>query len=134
MTFGVYICPGMNRCPRITRSEGTCGGRNSPPLPTLVFSDVDTPVIYQALHGFSDASSVAYGAVIYLRRVHADRLTTVTLVITKARVLPLKPITTPKAELLAAHLLAKQIVKTASVLDIPTASLYAWSDSEIVLH
>ncbi len=98
------------------------------------FSDVDTPVIYQALHGFSDASSVAYGAVIYLRRVHADRLTTVTLVIAKARVLPLKPITTPKAELLAAHLLAKLIVKTASVLDIPTASLYAWSDSEIVLH
>ncbi len=95
---------------------------------------MDTPVIYQALHGFSDASSVAYGAVIYLRRVYADRLTTVTLVIAKARVLPLKPITTPKAELLAAHLLAKLIVKTASVLDIPTASLYAWSDSEIVLH
>ncbi len=98
------------------------------------FSDVDNPVIYQALHGFSDASSVAYGAVVYLRRVHSDNLTTVTLVVAKARVLPLKPVTIPKAELLAAHLLTKLIVKTADVLDISTSGLYAWSDSEIVLH
>ncbi len=28
---------GMKRCPRITRSDGTCSGRTSPPLPTLAF-------------------------------------------------------------------------------------------------
>ncbi len=46
-----------------------------------------------------------YGAAIYLRRVHADNTTTVTLVTAKARVLPLKCITIPKAELLAALLM-----------------------------
>ena len=97
-------------------------------------STSDSPVLFQALHGFSDASSVAYGAAIYLRRVHSDNVTSVTLVVAKARVLPLKQITIPKAELLAAHLLSRLLLKTAAILDIPLSNLHAWSDSEIVLH
>jgi len=53
----------------------------------------DIPVIFQALHGYSDASAVAYGAAVYIRWIHSDNSTSVTLVTAKARVLPLKLIT-----------------------------------------
>ncbi len=94
----------------------------------------DHPVLFQALHGFADASSYAYGAAVYIRRVHADNSTTVSLVTAKARVLPLKPVTIPKAELLAALLLTNLLDKVANMLYIPVSSIHAWSDSEIVLH
>ncbi len=84
-----------------------------------------------SLHGFCDASSVAYGAAVYLR-THGSTHTT--LVIAKAHVLSVKPITIPRAELLGAHLLAKLLSHTCSVLAIPSGLVHAWTDSEIVLH
>ncbi len=86
------------------------------------------------LHGFCDASSRAYGASIYLRNPTQDGTASVTLLTAKARVLPVKPVTIPKAELLGAHLLAKMVRHTAAVLDIPCCRIHAWTDSEIVLH
>ncbi len=97
-------------------------------------SNSDSPTMFQSLHGFADASSYAYGAAVYVRRVHLDNTTTVTLVTAKARALPIKHITIPKAELLAALLMVRLLVRTAKLLDVPIASLHAWSDSEIVLH
>ncbi len=90
--------------------------------------------VFQSLHGFCDASSVAYGAAIYLRTVSKDGTTSTTLVIAKARVLPVKPITIPRAELLGAHLLARMLSHTSSLLEIPPSQVYAWTDSEIVLY
>ena len=91
-------------------------------------------VVYTSLHGFSDASTVAYGVSIYVRSVLDDGSVSVTLVAGKARVLPVRPVTIPKAELLGAHLLAKMLSHTADVLSIPLADVYAWTDSEIVLY
>ncbi len=51
-----------------------------------------SPVILTSLHGFSDASNKAYGAVIYMRQIHEDATISVSLVMAKARVAPLKPI------------------------------------------
>ncbi len=67
----------------------------------------DKTVQYTSLHGFSDASNQAYGAAVYLRQVHEDTFVSVSLVFARARVSPLKTITIPRAELLAAHMLAK---------------------------
>ncbi len=97
-------------------------------------STYDQPIMFRALHGFTDTSSYAYGAAIYLRHVHSDNTITVTLVTAKAKVLPIKPITIPKAELLAAHLMVCLLSKTAKLLHVPGHCLHAWSDSEIVLH
>ncbi len=91
-------------------------------------------VVYTSLHGFSDASTVAYGVSIYVRSVLDDGSVSVTLVAGKARVLPVRPVTIPKAELLGAHLLAKMLSHTADVLSIPPADVYAWTDSEMVLY
>ncbi len=88
----------------------------------------------EELHGFCDASSYAYGVSIYLRASSPDGSIHVSLVTAKSRVLPVKPVTIPKAELLGAHLLARLLSHTSSVMDIPLGQIHAWSDSEIVLH
>ncbi len=63
--------------------------------------------------------------------MHEDASISVSLVISKARVVPLKPLTTPRAELVAAYLLAKLLDYTSQLLHIP--DIYAWTDSFIVL-
>ncbi len=85
------------------------------------------------LHGFSDASTKAYGAVIYLRAVYSDSSTSVTLVTAKSRVTPVKPETIPRLEFTADLMLARLVKATASDLDISLDNCYAWTDSSIVL-
>ncbi len=97
-------------------------------------SPSQSSTVFQSLHGFCDASSVAYGVAIYLRTVSESGSISTTLVIAKARVLPVKPITIPRAELLGAHLLAKMLSHTSLLLEIPPSQVFAWSDSEIVLY
>lgn len=59
------------------------------------------------LIGFSDGSSVGHGAAIYLRCVIGNQVT-IQLVKARSKVNPIKPqLTIPRAELQAAHLLAK---------------------------
>ena len=82
----------------------------------------DVPSISRSLHGFSDASTTAYGAAVYLRTVHEDATVTVTLITSKARVAPLKATTIPRMELIAAYLLAKLISSVSFDLNIPTDS------------
>ncbi len=88
-------------------------------------------VVSQTLHGFADASQEAYGAVVYIQQTHDDGSSSTAIVIAKARVLPLKGLTIPRAELSAAFTLAKLMNYCSSILNIQ--ALTAWSDSSIVL-
>ncbi len=101
------------------------------PIPRRYFTG---PTAFLSLHGFSDASTLAYGAVVYLRAVQVDGSIHTALVTAKARVLPVRHITIPKAELLGAHLLAKLLATTATSLNVELNNVFAWSDSMIVLH
>ncbi|XP_066592980.1 uncharacterized protein [Prorops nasuta] len=85
------------------------------------------------IHGFSDASSRAYAAVVYLRLpISAERFT-VTLLIAKAKVSPIKTMSIPNLELAAAALLTK-LIKYVQQLDfLKELPVYAWTDSQIVL-
>lgn len=90
------------------------------------------------LHGFSDASDLAYGACLYTRGVFPDGSVRMNLICSKSRILPKKKakekaITTPRAELLAALLLAKLIVKFLDATELEFSSINLWSDSRIVL-
>eukprot|EP00795_Rhopilema_esculentum_P011404 gene11404-21602_t len=54
------------------------------------------------LHGFSDASSIAFGAAVYIRVVKKSGKISVDLVAAKTRLVPLKSDTIPRLELMAA--------------------------------
>ena len=64
-------------------------------------------------HVYRDATDLAYGAVCYLRLVHDDDEITTQLVMSNAKVAPLKIMIIPRLELLAA-VLCVQIGKTVS--------------------
>ena len=97
-------------------------------LPRCYYSE--EPALTMQLHGFSDASEAAYSAVVYLR---ADSHTSCRLVMSKTKVAPVKTLTIPRLELCGASLLAKILTTTREALEIPLESVYAWSDSSIVL-
>ena len=88
-------------------------------------------ILSQSLHGFADTSQDAYRAVVYLLRQYGDSTITASIVIAKARVMPLKTMTIPRAELTAAYLLAKLLRHISNRLQIN--DITAWSDSSVTL-
>lgn len=85
------------------------------------------------LHGFADASSVAYAAVAYVRVIDQDDDVHVTMIAAKTKVAPLKQLTIPRLELCGAVLLAKLLHELSILLKIPMNKTYAWTDSMVVL-
>lgn len=86
-----------------------------------------SPVIQ--LHHFSDASELAYGAVSYIRMNNESRL-----VMSKARLAPIKLITIPRLELLAAVTATELDQHIKHHLEMPIDETFFWTDSTIVLH
>ena len=84
------------------------------------------------LHGFADASTLAYGAVVYLK-VNTTEGTRITLLASKTRVAPVKEITVPRLELSAADLLSKLFAHVRKILEVENLPCICWSDSTIVL-
>ena len=95
------------------------------PRPLIV---TDKTVLEIQLHGFSDASSVAYGGVVYVRTLYADTSVTVSLLMSKTRVTPLKTSTIPRLELCAAVLTTKLLKASAEDLGIDTSRVFVWTD------
>lgn len=85
------------------------------------------------LHGYSDASQMAYAAVVYLRTVKDDGTIHVKLVTAKTRVAPIKTISVPRLELCGAVMLTKLLREVAEHLDIQQKDIHAYTDSSIVL-
>ena len=90
-------------------------------------------VVESTLHHFSDASEYGYGQVSYLRLVDNTGRIHCSLVIGKARVAPLKCMTMPRMELVAATLSVKISVLLKKELQIPIKKEMFWTDSEVVL-
>ena len=91
-------------------------------------------IVKGELHCFSDASSTAYGACVYLRLVNELGEATTTLVFAKSRVAPSNITTIPRLELQAA-VLATSLVNFVKELlhNITINSTYYYTDSQIVL-
>ncbi|XP_062713540.1 uncharacterized protein LOC134283957 [Aedes albopictus] len=89
------------------------------------------PVRYE-IHGFADASSVAYGACLYIRVITQDGVK-VSLVCSKSKVVPIKGLTIPRSELCAALLLVRLFLKVYPAVKMEFESVHFWSDSQIVL-
>ncbi|XP_074648976.1 uncharacterized protein LOC141904297 [Tubulanus polymorphus] len=94
------------------------------------FEESDRRSDYE-IHAFGDSSKEAYGSVVYLRN-----LTDTSLVMVKTRVAPVKELTIPQLELLAALTAARLItyVYRALASKINISKTILWSDNQIVLH
>lgn len=86
------------------------------------------------LIGFSDASELAYAAVVYGRSVDSNGQINVTLIAAKTKVAPIQQVTLPRLELNAAVLLTTLMKKISSALSHLDLDLYAWTDSTVVLE
>ncbi|XP_030844157.1 uncharacterized protein LOC100890944 [Strongylocentrotus purpuratus] len=85
------------------------------------------------LHHFSDASTTGYGECTYLRLTNDEGKVHCTLLMGKARVVPLKPITVPRLELTAAVV----SVRVSAFLQrefVPSdTEEFYWTDSNVVM-
>ncbi|GFX48215.1 integrase catalytic domain-containing protein [Trichonephila clavipes] len=98
-------------------------------VPRWVILTADNTV---ELHGFADASSLAYAAAIYCRQKHKGKIK-VQLLVSKTKVAPFKQVSIPRLELCGAHLLSKLFKSVLRTLKHYTFDVFAWTDSKIVL-
>ena len=109
----------------------------------LHLSEIDIPRCYKPtdfgelkkaeLHNFSDASLEGYGQCSYLRLIDVDGKVSSSLVMSKARVTPSKPVTVPRLELSAALISAKVGTFLADELDFKNLVQFYYTDSKVVL-
>ena len=97
------------------------------------YSPVGFSVSSMQLHGFSDASEEAYAAVVYLRLVDSNGKVHTAIVMSKTRVSPIKRLSIPRLELCGAQLLTKLLCHVKKTLNVPVTSVFAWTDSTVVL-
>ena len=85
-------------------------------VPSCYYESCRQPVSFE-LHGFSDASSIVYGAVVYLRIVYRDGKTSLVIVASKTCVAPIKAQIIPRLELLAAVILTRLVATLKKSLE-----------------
>lgn len=102
-------------------------------IPRAYFSPSLTSAQISNIYIFTDASTKAYGAVVYLSKANQT-----CLAMSKSRVAPVKSVTLPKLELMAAVMgtrLAKFIQSSITRhRHDPPIRIHLWTDSQIVLH
>ena len=89
----------------------------------------DSRMTHPTIHCFADASQQAYGAVVFFTENNQ-----VSFVIAKAHMAPLKSITIPRLELMAAMVATCLIHFVLKAIPFDDSLIYIWSDSQIVLH
>ncbi len=99
-------------------------------IPRFVFQD---NVIAVFLEGFADASTVGFGACVYLKTISQQGKITISLMCSRSRVAPMKPLTVPRLELSACLLLSKLVTKTSSAIKIDLDGINLYTDSTIAL-
>ncbi|XP_066583786.1 uncharacterized protein [Prorops nasuta] len=94
---------------------------------------VDDSVSIQ-IHGFCDASQFGYGACIYIRSIDNKGHIQSHLLCGKSRVIPVKGMTIPRAELSGALVLARLVNDIRTTLILQIDQIFLWCDSTITLH
>jgi len=115
---------------QINNATSTFNQLNKVPIPRYV----RVHNLFSRLLLFCDASSKAYGAVIYFSNMNEkNECVRQNLLISKCRVVPNKSLTIPKIELSSALLGAKLLKYCLSELD-PVDDYLAFSDSHVTLY
>ncbi|XP_055714973.1 uncharacterized protein LOC129809183 [Phlebotomus papatasi] len=101
-------------------------------------SEVSSPVSME-LHAFSDASTLGYGAALFLVSVDSNGHRSSRILTAKSGITPLKPkdsatvaLTIPKAELCGAVMATKLMEQVSQSLEI--SKRFFWSDATVILY
>ncbi|GFS59516.1 integrase catalytic domain-containing protein [Nephila pilipes] len=86
-----------------------------------------------SIHTFVNASKTAYAACIFLRSESSRGSVTVQLLQARSRIAPMKTITIPRLELMAAVIGARLFNSMKQALKLPYIKTYFWTDSSTVL-
>ncbi|GFT55865.1 integrase catalytic domain-containing protein [Nephila pilipes] len=86
-----------------------------------------------SIHTFVDASKTAYAACIFLRSESSRGSVTVQLLQARSRIAPMKTITIPRLELMAAVIGGRLFSSMKQSLKLPYIKTYFWTDSSTVL-
>ena len=86
------------------------------------------------LHAFGDASELAYASAVYLRAVSSDGHICTRLVMSKSRIAPVKRVTLPRLELMAAVITARLCTYVRNALDCKIGRIVCWTDNSSTLH
>ncbi|XP_055307436.1 uncharacterized protein LOC129571645, partial [Sitodiplosis mosellana] len=86
------------------------------------------------LHGFCDASGLAYAASIYYKVKDPSRGIRCGLLTSKSRVAPVQSVSIPRLELCGALLVAQLMKSVHKALGDRHITTHFWCDSQIVLH
>lgn len=97
------------------------------------WTGIRADISHAELHGFADASTLAYAASVYLKVIYASGEVTVSLLAGKSKVAPISPFTIPRLELSAALLLVRLMNFVRSSLASKSIPCICWMDSTIVL-
>lgn len=85
------------------------------------------------LHGFSDASELAYSAVIYARTLDCSGNVSINIVVAKTKIAPIKTLSNPKLELCGAVLLSRLMKYVMDSLRLEKVLMRTWCDNTAVL-
>ena len=108
---------------------------NSILVPRCLLEGVQGEIIETTIHGFGDASKVAYCAMVFI--VYETTLGTFsTLLCAKTRVAPLKGLSIPRLELMAGRILVNLVetVKSALSNQVKVDKTRYWLDSKTALY
>ena len=102
----------------------------------LIRSDMgDFDTLFQTqLHHFADASSVAYSTVSYLRVIASNGTILCNFLLGKSRLAPLKTVSIPRLELVAATMATKVDVSLRNNFGSSLSESVFWTDSMSVLY
>lgn len=101
-------------------------------IPRWIRPDIKEMCKNESLHLFCDASQEAYAAVIFLR-TETENSTYLSLIQCKNRVAPIKEMSIPRLELLAATIGARLLASVRKGFDTEI-QVYNWTDSSTVLN
>lgn len=90
-------------------------------------------VMQSEIHSFSDASQSGIGQVSYLRLVNENKDVHVSFLMSKARVAPIKPVSTPRMELTAAVVSVNVTTMLQNELDYTSLQSVYYTDAEVVI-
>lgn len=85
------------------------------------------------IHGFSDASTHAYAAVVYIVIKYNNDQYVSNLLASKTKLAPIKTLSIPRLELCGAVLLSKLLPRCIKALDVHDVRVHAWCDSTVTL-